>query len=311
MAADKPPAPPSRLVITPGTVSPPPPPPVSSTPPGNDGLLSGMTPGNYKIPSGWSLVRTQDFEGSIPGDEYHDGNVTTDRYHTGSRSARGQYTGDGSAMRWMINPSGVGPFSEVYVSMWEFMESQARFSDELHAIRFEKRRSDGSLAMQVVFDIYGGFNEIDGGIWQINEGEGDGGGGFWESNYGPKIAWGQGSWVQWEVWFRPNTVGVPDGFFSIYKNGTKVFSVENKMLNGYTNFMNGGVQVEVGGVYTKHVWYQNYPINSICSKNYGDGVGYAREDSWSNPCVCPNQCPPNGMVPKFYRYFDDVIVLKK
>lgn len=274
------------------------------------GLLTGQTPSNYTLPSGWTLIRTQDFEGSVPGDEYHDGSITTALSHTGSKSVRGQYSGDGHTMRWMVLPSGVGSFSEVYVSMWEYMESQARFNDELHSIRFEKRNQDSSLAMQVVFDISGGFNTTNGGVWQINEGEGEGAGGFWESNYGPTIAWGQGTWVQWEVHFRPNTVGVANGFFRVYKNGSLVFNVENKMFNGYTDFQNGGVQVEVGGVYTKHIWYTDYPTNTVCATSYGDGVGYERELNWNNPCACPNQCPPTGYVPIFYRYFDDIIVMK-
>lgn len=289
-----------------------PPTPVPPLPAGNEGLLAGMTPSKNSIPSGWTLVRKQDFEGDLPSGEYMDGSISTVKAHTGSRSARGQYTADGSTMRWIANKSVVGAFNEIYVSMWEYMESQARFSDELHAIRFEKRNPDGSLAMQVVFDITGGFNAVDGGIWLINEGAGEGKGGYWNSYYGPKIPWGQGSWVQWEVWFRPNTVNVADGFMRVYQNGILKYNKENAMFNGKTDFKNGGVKAEVGGVYTKHIWYMDNPTNSVCStKSYGSGTGYARETNWSNPCSCQNQCPPTGYVPKFYRYFDDIIVMKR
>jgi hypothetical protein len=33
------------------------------------GMLTGMTPSNYTLPGGWSLVRTQNFEGSKPSGE--------------------------------------------------------------------------------------------------------------------------------------------------------------------------------------------------------------------------------------------------
>ena len=77
IAADSPPLPPKIKGIISAQD-----PPVPITPPGNDGLLSGMTPGNYKIPSGWSMVRATDFEGTEPSGEswvMWDASVQTDR----------------------------------------------------------------------------------------------------------------------------------------------------------------------------------------------------------------------------------------
>jgi len=310
------PAPPMGLMIgIPGAITEPIPPPPPVSPPGNDSLLSGMTPVKNNVPAGWTIVTTQGFEaGSHPPSEGVTGGLdayTTALAHTGTKSIRGLYTGDGSTFRWILRPDAVGPFNEVYVSMWEYYEPQARFNDELHTIRFSKRNPDGTEAMQVVFDIYGGFNKVNGGVWFINEGIGEGAGGYWKSFYGPSFAWGQGTWVQWEIWFKPNTVNVKDGFMRVYQNGVLKYSVGNEMFNGKTNFKNGGVQVEVGGLYTKHVWYMDEPTRSVCSSSYGGGTGYARETNWNNPCACPNQCPPSGYVPKFYRYFDDIIVMKR
>ena len=282
------------------------------------GMLTGKTPADvtapgYVPPAGWSVVSTQDFEsGSLPATQSKTSTseFTTVQKHSGLYAMRGRYAWDAATSRWIDKATDVGPFNEIYVSMWEYYEPQARFNDELHTIRFSKRNPDGTEAMQVVFDIYGGFNLVNGGVWLINEGIGEGLGGYWKSYYGPSFAWGQGTWVQWEVWFKPNTVNIPDGFMRVYQNGTLKYEVTNSMFNGKTDFKNGGVQVEVGGLYTKHVWYMDYPTNSVCSTSYGGGTGYARETNWNNPCACPNQCPPTGYVPIFYRYHDDIIVMK-
>jgi hypothetical protein len=311
MAADKIPSPPSKLGIS-GTVSPIPPGPV--TPPGNDGLLSGMTPGNYKIPSGWSIVRTQDFEGTIPGDaiEYWNGSATTQNPHTGSKSLVGSYVADSSAVQWVLEQGYTGEFSEIYLSFWEFTESQARFNDEYMIARFLATKS--SSMQDIVYDWMWAptFNSTDSTLYMVSQGE------VTERWGGKTDSVPTGAWHQWEIHLRPNTPGQANGFTRVYLDGALYTSVENKQLFGpdarFTN-----TPVYAGGFYTKIVWMKDYPNCSIPS----GCVSYAERTKFLGTDLCviekkwvgqlfsaPKCAPEDPPLPNFKRHIDDVIVMK-
>jgi hypothetical protein len=60
-------------------------------------LLTGQTPASYSLPSGWSLVRAQDFEGSCPASQScggANGAITTTKPHTGPKSVEGTYSNE-------------------------------------------------------------------------------------------------------------------------------------------------------------------------------------------------------------------------
>jgi hypothetical protein len=83
--------------------------------------------------------------------------------------------------------------------------------------------------------------------------------------------------------------------------------MDNKNLNNKADMSN--MSINIGGVYTKLTWILS---NGSCASEFGGGSDTGpRVYNFSNLCPCPNQCPPNGYVPIFKRYFDDVIVMKK
>jgi hypothetical protein len=152
------PSAPSNIRIGSGEVPPPVTPP--PTPPGNNGLLSGMTPGNYTVPSGWSVVVSQDFEGQLSSSEGTNGSISSANKHAGSKSLVGTYTGDASDLSWWLRTNKIGVFSEVYVSWYDYNESQARVNDEYWLLQFMKRGPSDELYQEVIVTwMWAGFNE--------------------------------------------------------------------------------------------------------------------------------------------------------
>jgi hypothetical protein len=285
------------------------PPPVTPppTPPGNNGLLSGMTPGNYTVPSGWSVVVSQDFEGQLSSSEGTNGSISSANKHAGSKSLVGTYTGDASDLSWWLRTNKIGAFSEVYVSWYDYNESQARVNDEYWLLQFMKRGPSDELYQEVIVTwMWAGFNETSSPLFIVPQTEID--------SIGQTARYGGGQhtvdtsvWTQWEIHYRPSTSGNSNGFLRVYENGNLVESAENKNINNKADMSN--MSINVGGVYTKLTWILS---GGSCASEFGGGSDSGpRVYNFSNPCPCPNQCPPNGYVPIFKRYFDDIIVMKK
>jgi len=315
MAADKIPTPPSIKGITSGTGSPAP--SVPATPPGNDGLLSGMNPGNYALPSGWSLVRTQDFEGTQPASESWDGNegASTTRSHSGSKSLEGDYPWDSADVKWQLKEGNTGSFSEIYLSFYEYTESKARFNDEYCVARF---LAPGAIVQDIVVDwMWAGpeqpgpnFNEQISTLFIVPQGSRT------KRLAGQMATVPVGQWVQWEIHYRPSTIGLEnnDGFFRVYKNGSLFVSAENVNINGEASMAN--TMVQAGGFYTKIVWMTDYPTCSIpsgCSPRPGVGndLCVAKMGWWGQSFSSPKCAPKDPPLPSFKRFIDDVIVMKK
>jgi len=315
IAADRSPMPPSIKGITLPSDALPSPAPLPVTPPGNDGLLSGMTPGSYKIPSGWSLYQETDYEGTQPSGEtwvLWAASVQTDRSHGGSRSLGGTYSSGQNDVAWRMDGSVLGKYSEVYLSFYEYIESHALFNDEFFLARFGVR----DPFQEILADWYWapGFNQPRATLYEVSQGVRDG-------RMAQKSATvPKGAWHQWEIHYRPNTSGSSDGFYRIYLDGTLFLSAENANLNSTVNMNNADVQV--GGVYTKGVWMLDYPTCSVpsgCSKYPGEGTDYCSEhmrlpngSTWSNQSFAAPVCNPiDPPLAPFKRYFDDIIVMKK
>ena len=306
------PSPPKGLSISSGPVNEITPPP---SPFGNEGLLSGMTPSKYSLPSGWSLIRTQDFEsGSLRSDEYSSGEVTGAGEKRGKYSLRGLFDGDADELHWMIDtiPNSTGSFTEIYMSYYEWTDSNARWDTEW--IRGSVTAGDPGVGnyWRINFNYFNTSNFNGTKMPYVIQGEGTTMDAF--AHWGPTKAVPVGRWVQREFWYRPNTpIASTDpntpanGFVRMYEDGVLVFSRENSNLNGPANMTNGA-WFTVGGLYTKHIWRL---ADGTCSSTPGDGSGYGREMNWNNPCQCQNQCPPDGYVPIFYSVIDDIIVMRK
>jgi len=311
MAADKSPLPPSIRGISSGSDPAPAPAPV--TPPGNDGILSGMTPGNYKMPSGWSLVRAQDFEAGCPSGEEcygsNGGGITTTKPHSGSKSMEGNYTNDQNSLQWVLQEGHTGSFSEIYLSFWEFTESQARFNDEYMIARFQAPVS--SSVQDIVYDWMWAptFNSTRATLYMVSEGE------VTERWGGKSANIPVGAWTQWEIHLRPNTPGKADGFSRVYQNGVLFTSVENKELFGPAARM-ANTYVAAGGFYTKIVWMNDYPTCSIpsgCSAGPWQGNDLCVvKNNWPGQSFANPKCAPiDPPLPSFKRFLDDIIVMKK
>jgi len=302
------PSPPTRLNIG---ASPPadttPPPPVS--PPGNEGLLSGMTPSNYKIPSGWVLVREQDFEGTKPNGETWgswNGSVTSTRAHSGSMAIEGTYANDQADAHWTVNQETVGPYTEVYLSFYEYLDSGARFNDEFFLADFFQ----SGVNKNVIVDWFwagdsagAAYNGTYAQLSAVNE-QGP-------PDYTQYMGWKEiprGAWIQWEVHFRPaSSSGAKDGFLRVYKNGV-LFAQSNG--RSFCTDLKSGSAVQAGGVYTLLSWSTNYPTCTDAGSKIGSGTDACTFSmKWSGQSFSsPHLHPP---LSSFNRYLDDIIVMKR
>jgi len=305
MAADKTPMPPSIKGIILGQDILPAPVPV--TPPGNDGLLSGMTPGNYKMPSGWSLIKAQDFENGCGSGEYcnlSQGSINSTRPHTGSKSLGGTYSADQNSVGWHTDEGIAGSFTEIYLSFYEWIDSSALFNDEFFLARFAV---NSGVFQEVLADWYWapGFNKPSATLYIVPQGQRS------ERLVGKSATVPTGKWVQWEIHYRPNTPGNSNGFFRIYKDGSLFVSAENADVNSTVSMAN--CSVSVGGVYTKLVWMKDYPTCTVCSSSPGDGTDYCMSSKnwWGQSFSNPKCSPKDPPLPSFQRFIDDIILIKK
>ena len=306
------PNPPKGLNIGSDSVSPPDPLPI----PGNESLLSGMNPNKYTIPSGWSLIRVQDFEGEKPlGESWGgwDGSVTTTKPHMGSKSIEGTYGWDQSEVRWSLAGEYTGSFTEIYLSWWEFVDSNALWNDEY--FQFQFKVGEGDSFQEVVGDWVWAFDET--GELAYNQPRASlyvWCQGIYTKRLSPRSDLvPKGTWHQWEAWFRPNKVGGTDGFLRIYLDGVLYTSAENVRLVGRDM---AGAHVYVGGIYTKNIWMTDYPTCSApnnCSSRPGVGTDLCTNSGgragqyFSNPYCSPVDPPLNP----WKRYIDDIILMKK
>jgi hypothetical protein len=270
-----------------------------------------MTSSNYNLPSGWSLVRTQGFENGCGSGEScggYNGGITTTKPHSGSKSIGGTYNSDQSDVHWELAEGFTGSFTELYVSFYEYIESQALFNDEFFLTRFRKTWSNGDT-YQIFMDWYWspGFNGTEATLYAVIEGT--------HANDGRPVGKTstvpRGAWVQWEIHWRPNTPGNSDGFIRVYSNGTLYLSNEN--LNSNNSIDVSDVMVRVGGIYTKLVWMTDYPTCSQCSSYPGVGTDActASQGWWGQSFSNPKCNPTDPPLSSFKRYLDDIIILKR
>jgi len=306
--SDMPPSPPKGLKIGDSLLPSPPP----STPHGNDGLLSGMTPENYSLASGWTLVKTQNFEGAKPSDENWgrwNGEVTSTKPHKGNKGIEGTYSAGQQDVGWSLSSETIGNFTEIYISFWEYMDSQALFNDEYMLAEF----GVSGINQRIFIDWFWAQNSS--GKMKINgdyavlafvneQGPPD----FTEYPAVKKVP--VGAWVQWEIHLRPASAdSKSDGFIRVYKDGNLYTYSENKSFNYRMGKSGYPTYVVAGGLYNRLVWMTDYPTCTQCS-NPGVGTDACTSEKkwWYLPFDSP-VCAPT--TPSFKRFFDDIIVMKK
>ncbi len=279
--------------------------------PSTNSLLAGMTPSNFTVPAGWTLVKTQDFESGTlpPGQDMSapGGGITTTRPHTGTRSLEGLIDSDDRTVAWFLNPGGVNPFSEVYVSWYEWIEPQGRFSTEMFLIGFGTLQADGSLEQAAGIDIIQstacGYNSLGCNLLQTSDTNFPTTGG--QANYfwnGPILNFNLGVWRQYEVHYIPNTrcgaVGCDNGTMRLFVNGSLYWEVVNRNMNGIFSMQN--MLIHAGGVYTAQA---SLFADGTCAP---PGVG-----TTGRSCNPFSACAPCPIPPNLRRFIDDIIVLKK
>lgn len=284
-------------------------------------MLTGKTPSNFNIGDypDWLTVRTQDFEsGSCPSDEActsYGAAITTTLPHTGARSMQGTFAADQSSVAWVLSEGVTGSFNEIYVSYYEYVESQALFNDEWVIGRFQAPVS--SSVQDIIYDFMWAptFNNPSATLYMVSEGEVTQ---RWGGKYGPvpkaDTAGAVGGWHQWEIHLRPNTPGQADGFSRVYLDGALFTSTENKELFGPDARM-ANTYVSVGGFYTKIVWMTDYPTCSVpsgCSPGPWTGTDLCVvEKGWVGQSFSNPRCNPiDPPLPNFKRFIDDIIVVK-
>lgn len=255
----------------------------------NQSLLYGATPKNFVTPLGWKVERTQDFENVLGIGEFIWGSITTANSHSGTKSVGGIYNSSSQAAGW-----GIEVFSgrEVYVSWWEYLDSTFRNNDEMLEFHMLHNNPFQEVITDWYYNTNGDFNTTTGRMVVVSNGPRD------KARYDIDRIIPVGVWHQWEVWYRPNNVGVADGRMHIYLNGILIRDITDD-LNGNVDMINS--RLSIGGTYTKLIWRK--PDNS-CGLFIGDGTT-------PSPTVCNNfnNCPCLPNPPIFNRYLDDIIVM--
>ncbi|HMK28176.1 MAG TPA: hypothetical protein VK473_00730 [Terriglobales bacterium] len=187
---------------------------------GGGSLLRGATPNHYTTPSGWTLIKKEDFErASLGAGEYSSSSnstFTSVQFHNDGNPARNRSyrVGDWS---WTL-PSGT---AEVYVSFYQYLDSSFRQNDEIFLYHIYRHPSTGAPTfVENILDYFqnsnGQYNSSDGQfLWNIQGSVVDPNTGryYQQDVIAHSAAMGTinwpiptGRWVQWEIRQKFNTV---------------------------------------------------------------------------------------------------------
>ena len=270
-----------------------------------DSLMPGMTPGSFSVPVGWKVYATQDFESGVlsSGNEFmnNGGGVCTVgetlvspvQAHRGSKSTCNRVNAT-----FKYNNNGWGfesvPATDIYVSWWDYIDSNALFSIDWYIFQFMKSGLAAPPTFEEVYlDILGQqYNGHGGGLGLQSQGVFEQGVttlGFYTIPLG--------AWHQREVWAHFDTTNT--SFVKVYTDGFLTVSKGPTNLNGQVNMF--GARLQLGAVYSRPEWGFNSSGVGSCTAWGVAPVGLNCYD-YTN---C--RCPPNP--PIFNHYMDDIIVL--
>lgn len=271
--------------------------------------VCGGSVGTAAVPSGWTLVQAESFEGGKVANSntevIHGGSITCSFSHDGSCSFEGNYVSDGSNAYWMEAGSAIGSSHDVYLSFWEYLQPQMRMFSEMFVGRFYIKNSTAS--QDEIVDYFGpNTGQCTGGTGPDNDYACTDAqlllepqGAFYGNKWGPgQVPLNLGSWRQYEIHYRANTPGNSDGIIQVYINGQLVLNSVNANLNGNVNM--DGMNALVGGVFT-----------ALAYGDSGKTVCYPKGQGTMWRCSPFSACSPCPIPPNFNRYFDDIILLKK
>jgi hypothetical protein len=302
---------------------PPPPPPPSGA------LLTGMTASNYTVPSGWTLVDVNGFESSAnnglnSGESFYGGGNKESRNcsfaHSGNCSIDTYVTASYQGLGIVLSGSVINN-RETYVSFWQYTAWNNPGSGGLYGDWYITDRVDSVSrdSLDPDWNVPGGT----GCVWGCNPGSIT----FFQNNpttstgpapwaiYGGYWNEDLGQWVQYEVHLKVNDPGTDNGRMDIYQNGQLMLSVYSGAPGINTSrcpVFNG--QNDCG----YFVGSQDFTkANLFIPGDWGALTDSGSSQYVGQPCkygggyTADQECPPNGIIPYFHIYVDDVMVLTK
>jgi hypothetical protein len=288
-------------------------------------LLTGMTPANYTLPSGWTLVDANNFSNGFHAGESAFGGNTTEINcsfgHAGNCSLDSHITQSFAGYGMLLNGNYINS-REVYVSYWMYVSNSNPgygfdYTNWYHLVRAPQSEGVGyGLDMDFIpssppncwYACIGGSaapfgNNANGPDW---------------GDYATWYNQTPGQWYQFEFLVKANTPGGTDGDIQYYVNGTSMAqcsAANNCPYNGggapgnlvgnddYTT-----ANLYVGGDWGANMWYGNAAHTTYSTS--GD-LGYGGANANMTACQDTIMCPPNGTIPYFDIYITDVIILKQ
>jgi hypothetical protein len=244
-------------------------------PSGTTSLLAGMTPSHMTVPSGWSVLVTQDFEsgGVGAGQELAFSSVSTSKAHGGSHSMVLTFPANNGGNEspggeWILHSANLGPSGDVYMSWYSYLDPNAYSQTEsFFAVMSNPQQA---LIMDTQQGSGGSAN-----LWfspQTNASpqapdcaNGPENSGLPQNCgfYGQRWSLNLGTWEQEELQIHPSTCsgGTPnnDGFVTMWINGVQVYHIDKNNSADRSNPMGGNINgcvnmsisdLQVGGIWT-------------------------------------------------------------
>lgn len=294
---------------------------------GTVGSSSNSSPAiSCATPSGWTVVSAENFSSGVlhASDKTAlggSGAIQCTTFHSaGSCALRVTVTGDGcSYCTWILNgnvvPSGA---TAVYLSFWQYEPGaveglwgapnfilaniagggQAELMDRWSGVTCNGQGPGSDYYCTHTRAVFSPGSNTAGGANA--------------AYYGASYDLGSGSWVQYEIYFQPNTSGSNNGIFKEYRNGVLINSTADGSASGTGNAPTGdlngtlnmaGMSVAVGGYYL--IDKVTDSSGTVCEDPQNPPAGAIwTNSSFANMSPCPTHA-------NFNRYFDDIVVLAR
>jgi hypothetical protein len=287
-----------------------------------DALLTGMTASSYTVPAGWALLKAEGFEsGSLTDGESFWGGANTESLtnsssHSGGHSMDTYVTHSYQGIGMKLNGDFVNS-RDIYLSWWQYAENNNPGYGLAYTDWYMMGRDNGLLIADWQSTLgwpLGAENPAQMSFFAQGENP-PAQPNFAIYEHGP-FDEHLGEWVQYEVHLKANDPGADNGDFEIYANGVlwqqvNKYTISDRCptFNGVSDCGNftGNVDVAKTDLWVGGDWGSIKLDGS--NQNIDACVGGL--DPWSNQTYTAQQlCPPNGIIPHFHIFIDDVIVLR-
>ncbi len=297
-----------------------------------NGALSTIS---RSVPAGWTLVWARGFEGGFSGFAGNEitnfgagGGITANNFHSGGHAMVGLYDMPDIQVNWILcgnaypaagcpQATGIGTFSDVYISFWEYDDPNALYGDSDYfyggIVQPNPPASGCGQIQDVQIDMQnfsGQQSNTSSNVFVVSEGPDTQATpcmGLFQGQHqmSPGMAISAGKWTQYEIQIHPSTMVTNsttclatgdgsdctgDGQIFMWVNGSPLpgvgINITGADLNGTTSMTNA--DLGVGGTLTDL-----------------SGCGVWATTSCTG--TRPGALPPSP----FNRYIDDIIILKK